>query len=132
MNNKTAKEILVSKVEEIYEDAFNGLIPGIVEAMEEYASPLKKRITELESFLQVETTDSNHDFGCWCPGCGKSRLNKAKKRIEELEAASKEILRFKISLDYAIEKEFQYPPNCLTALNRLEELLNPSTNGKQD
>ncbi len=60
----------------------------------------------------------------------KEEISPLKKRIEELEAASKEILRFKKSLDYVVEKEFQYAPNCLSALNKLEQLLNPSTNGK--
>lgn len=93
MNNKTAEEILKSNLKDIYCIRPEDTYAQVLKSMEEYASPLKKR-------------------------------------IEELEAASKEILRFKKSLDYVVEKEFQYAPNCLSALNKLDELLNPSTNGK--
>lgn len=138
MDTKTAEEVLdnyrcsgSSDVEFIE--------PNIIAAMEEYASPLNKRIEELESLVQVKGPAHNHDMGCFCPDCGRGRVIKLRdekikleKRIEELEAASEQVLRFKSSLDYIIGTELQYPQNCLTALNNLNELLHPSTNGKQD
>lgn len=115
-NTKTAEEIKhfilhdLSKVGPEVADRY------INQAMEEYAAPLNKTIQELED-VHVSELHIIYDL---------------KKRIEELEANGNDILKFKASLVRIAEMKFDDPSECSAAFERLSQLLNPSTNEKQD
>lgn len=83
MNTKTAEEILKSNLKNIYCIKPDDTYAQVLKSMEEYASPLKKRIEELEAALD---------------GCRK-------------------IMHFM---------------NCPDTVKVIDNILNPSTNGKQD
>lgn len=112
-NTKTAEEIL-GKYKCSGSSDVTFIESNIIDAMEEYASPLKKTIQELED-VHVSELHIIYDL---------------KKRIEELEACGSDILKFKASLIRIVEMKFDDPSECSAAFERLSQLLNPSTNGK--